>query len=70
MFEDMKRALEEGKIVAIVDDGKGGIQFGGAFADDRELAETFSSEIPGGVRFPRTILVRGLHRFEPPAGSL
>lgn len=44
MFDEMKKALEKGKIIALKKDTKtGAIVFGGAFENDRDATAIFDS---------------------------
>ena len=67
-LDQLRRALEEEKIVALALDPRTGfLIFLGAFTSDREAAERFSADSPEKMGcLPRPLFIKGrLHQLNP-----
>lgn len=67
MFDEMEKALEEGKFVALTKTEDGGIKFAGSYDSDRIAYDDFSADSPEGMSaIPEVIFVRQFQLPPPP----
>lgn len=67
MFEEMIKALLEGKFVALTQTEDGGVRFAGAYDSDRIAYDDFSADSPEGMRaIPRVVFVKNFELPPPP----
>jgi hypothetical protein len=67
MFDEMKKALREGKFVALVKTGDGGVRFAGSYDSDRIAYSDFSADSPEGISaIPEVIFVKQFQLPPPP----
>jgi len=62
-FDKMKKALKEGKVVALEKDKRTGeIRFGGAFNDDTDALFSYTADNPSQLAsLPEYIFIKGHH---------